>query len=72
LVAKSHPDKKLRPALMEAADLGHTVRPTRKGHYQVLHSNGQDIATIGGTASDSRSHKNAISTMRRMGMCVTC
>lgn len=72
LIAKRHPDKMMRPALTEAVDLGHTVRQTRNGHYQVLHSSGEGMVTLAGTASDHRARKNATSMMKRQGLCVKC
>lgn len=58
----------LRKLLKAAQDQGFIVKRTRKGHWQVRNAEGQIVAVIAGTPSDSHAWRNALSDMRKAGL----
>lgn len=58
--------KDLKDLLKEMQRQGFTVARTNKGHWTVR-KDGRLVTTLSGSASDWRSHRNAIAAARRHG-----
>jgi hypothetical protein len=58
--------KDLRKLLAELERQGFTVRQTSRGHWFVT-KDGKPVTTFSGSASDHRSHANALAACRRAG-----
>lgn len=58
--------KDLRKLVKALEEQGFDVEPSSKGH-QIVRKDGRRVATIAGTASDSRARMNAVADLRRAG-----
>lgn len=58
--------KELRKLIQDLEAQGFKVRATSNGHHFIT-KDGQPVTTMSGTASDHRSHRNAIAQLKRAG-----
>ncbi len=58
--------KDLKTLLRALDDQGFSVRRSGKGHLLVQRG-GRTVATLAGTPSDWRSHRNSLAALRRAG-----
>ena len=62
----ARPDSDMRKLIKALEDQGFEVATSKRGHYLVL-LEGRRVATLAGTASDTRSLKNGLAQLRRAG-----
>lgn len=60
-------DKDLRKILEAIKAAGYQVVRNRRGHWEVYTQDGVKVTTFAGTASDWRSHRNALAPLKRRG-----
>lgn len=58
--------KETRQLIKKLQAQGFDVEQTKGNHY-VVRKDGRRVATLAGTPSDSRSHKNAVAALKRAG-----
>lgn len=60
-------NKDIRTLIRSLAAQGFTVEQSRGNHYTVRNAEGRRVATLAGSASDTRSMKNSLADLKRAG-----
>lgn len=60
-------NKDIRTLIRSLTAQGFTVEQSRGNHYIVRNADGHRIATLAGSASDTRSMKNSLADLKRGG-----